>query len=386
MIALGEAPKHAFWQQLHVTDQRDGGLLLTALEQSEWSNGNLVSLCETRLAEFLGCKNALLVTNATVGLRMALLALDLRPGDEVIVPGMTWPSVPIAVLECGATPVAADVDSETYGISAATFRAVATSRTRAVIPTHLFCSQVDMPALLEEAESRSVYVIEDNAHGFGSRRSGRATGTLGEVGVLSFNQKKILSCGEGGCVVSNNDDLFDHIKAQREVDLDATTPPQRLAASAKISEFQAAVLIGQLEKLPGRLLTIETAAEALRDRLSHHPNVRPLQRLAGTELQSVYNFCFRLTNVSDIIRRRRGLSELLDDLPVAGAYPPLNSVKAIDLKHDARFHDVKARFCSPLPNCETAHFREAIRFPHHVLTLDQDIQNRVAEAIIRVAS
>lgn len=357
--------------------------LLSALRQDNWSNGEQVREFERRFAVFCGCKYALLVVNGTTALKLALLAAGIKPGDEVVVPGLTWPSVAIAVIECGAEPIPADIDNRTYGLSIDSVRVAITNKTRAIIPTHLFCSQTDLPPILELAHTKNIQVIEDAAHTAGARRFGQALGAFGTAGVFSFNQKKLLACGEGGCLVTNDNDLFSNAKALREVDPETELTPAGLPGTYMVSEFQAAVLLAQLEKLPDKLKHIEEQAEFLRSRLARINGIEVLARLPGTDLQTFYNFCFKAKSVDSIVWFRKALAAELS-LPMGGAYLPLSETRILDTTKDPRYQHLGKKLKTQLANCMRAHFNEAVRFHHSALTADEATMGEIEMAVAKV--
>lgn len=347
----------------HVIDEADERALLDALRSGEWSSAEATAQFERAFAEFCGAKHCLLVTSGTTALELALAAIGIGAGDEVIVPGMTWPSVPIAILRCGAEPVAVDIDLATFGMNADSVAAAVTPRTKAIIPTHLFSSQTDLPPILEIAATHHLTVIEDCAHSPGARRFGQVLGTFGDAAFFSFNQKKLLSCGEGGCLITNDSRIYDRALALREV------IPERavLSGTHLTSTFQAALLTSQLATLSARLQLMQDRAELLRDLLSHSDHVQPLARLPGTDLQTYYNFCFRVLGVRDIAAFRTSLAAKLD-LPMSGGYLPLSDTPAVGGRR--------------LRNCQIAHYEQAVRFRHPALRAEESEIHRIAEAIL----
>lgn len=382
-IEGGKPTRERPWPPLHYCDQADESLLLSALRQNNWSNGEQVREFERFFAAFCGCKYALLVVNCTTALKLALLAAGIKPGDEVIVPGVTWPSVAIAIIECGAEPVPADISSQTYGISVESVQKAMTEKTRAVIPTHLFCSQTDLTELLELTNARNIKVIEDCAHSVGARRFGKFLGTFGAAGVFSFNQKKLLACGEGGCLITNDEDLFVRAKAMREVSPDIESVPANLPGTHMVSEFQAAVLRTQLEQLPGRLSLIEQRAEFLRLRLNRIDGIEVLRRLPSTDMQTFYGFCFKAEGVKDIVWFRKALAAEIG-LPIGGAYIPLSESLVVDTSRDRRYSNLGSRLKKQLPNCMHAHYNEAVRFYHNALTADEASMIEIETAVAKV--
>jgi dTDP-4-amino-4,6-dideoxygalactose transaminase len=378
----GTPVRRGAWPDAHVIDTSDEEMLREALLYGEWSHGEWTERFERAFAAFCGARYCLLVTNGTAALKLALLAAGIRPGDEVIVPGMTWASVPLAVLECGAEPVPVDVDLDTMAITWPSVDAAISQRTAAVVPTHLFSSQCDLLPIVEEARRRGLFVIEDCAHAPGARRHGRMLGTFGDAAFFSFNQKKLLACGEGGCLVTNDASL--HAAAARLREVNPLAPAAgALSGTHLVSAFQAAVLLSQLEKYPPLLVRLERAGELLRRLLSEIEGIQPLARLPGTELQTFYNFCFRVSGAPDIVHFRQALAAELG-LPMGGGYLPLSDSPALCAEDDLRFMSRGRHLARVLPNCRRAHYEEAVRFAHRALRADDESLHLIAEAVAKV--
>ncbi len=383
-IEGGSPVRKTPWRALERADEVTRAHLLDALESDVWSNGRHVESFERAFAEMLECEFAHLTVNATTALKLALLALDIGPQDEVILPALTFPSVALAVLECGAVPVICDVDPNTYCMSAVTVAPAITSRTRAVLPTHLYCGLCDMPPILELARRFGLDVIEDCAHAPGARRRGSCAGSWGRAAVFSFNQKKILSCGEGGCLVTNDGDLSERVHWLRDFDTAATEPPKRMQRMGKISEFQGAVLLGQLSSLYARLQITQERAEKLREKLERLPGVRVLMRLDGTEIQTFYNFCFRIAHLPDATAFRSALSAELG-LKISASYMPLGNDPGLDCSREAQFRNQALRLESGgCPVANQAHRNEAMRFSGNHLYLDPACVEDIATAVEKV--
>ncbi len=177
--------------------------------------GKSVGLFEREFADYLGLAHAAAVPHGTSALHLAMLALDLRPGDEVIVPEATWVATAAPLAYLGAVPVFADADPRTWGIAAESLERCLSPRTRAVVTVDLYGGTPDMDALQAVLGDRPVPVLEDAAQAIGSSWRGRAAGTLGDVAVFSFHGTKTLTTGEGGMLVTDRDDLFARCPAAR---------------------------------------------------------------------------------------------------------------------------------------------------------------------------
>ena len=177
--------------------------------RSSWisSTGPFIKRFEERFASLCEAKSAIGVCNGTVALHLALLALDVRPGDEVLVPSMTYIATANAVRYVGAEPVFVDVDPQTWCMDPAAIEAAITPRTKGIIPVHLYGHPADMDAINHTAGVHGLWVVEDAAEAHLAKYKGRPTGGLAALGTFSFYGNKIFTCGEGGAVTVNNPQL-----------------------------------------------------------------------------------------------------------------------------------------------------------------------------------
>src|SRR5215471_19726055 len=157
-----------------------------------------------KFARFHGAKYGLAVANGTVAIEIALKAVGIRPGDEVIVPAYTWEGTVGPVMLLNAVPVFVDVDPDTYCLDARLIEKAITPKTRAVLPVHLAMNFADLDEILRIARSRNIAVIEDCAHAHGGQWRGKGAGASGDLGCFSFQSSKIITAGEGGAVITSN--------------------------------------------------------------------------------------------------------------------------------------------------------------------------------------
>ena len=200
-----------------------------------------------------GAKYGLCVANGTIALVAALQAAGIRFGDEVIVPAYTWDGTATAVLFAGGVPVFADVDADTYCLNVESVRQAITARTRAILPVHLAMRFADMDGLADLAREHNLKIIEDCAHVHGGEYNGRGAGSIGDLGCFSFQESKLMTAGEGGIVITSDLRQFEHLQSQVNCGRASRTDEfhQRvLGSNYRMTEFQAAVLIGQLDMLP----------------------------------------------------------------------------------------------------------------------------------------
>lgn len=229
---------------------------------SYWT-GDLCRQFEREFADWVGSKHAVSLANGTVALDIALKALGIGPGDEVVVSPRTFIASVSCVVNAGATPVFADVDRETQGLSAETIARVLSPRTKAIIPVHLGGTPCDMDPIMDLARAKGLKVIEDCAQAHGAMYRGRSVGTLGDIGAWSFCQDKIMTTGgEGGMVTTDNPALWsamwsfkDHGKSWEAVYERQHPPGPRLVHESigtnwRMLEMQAAIGLVQLRRMP----------------------------------------------------------------------------------------------------------------------------------------
>jgi perosamine synthetase len=231
---------------------REKEFVLDALD-SGWvsSIGKYIDEFEASFARYCGTEYALATSNGTTGLHLALAALGLQPGDEVIVPDLTFVATANAVAYTGATPILADIDPDTLCIDVASVRSLISERTRAIIPVHLYGHPADMDALMEIGDTHGLGIIEDAAEAHGAEYKGRRVGGLGKCGVFSFYGNKVITTGEGGMLTTNDREFYQRAKRLRD---HAMSPERRYfheerGFNYRITNLQAALGVAQLERI-----------------------------------------------------------------------------------------------------------------------------------------
>jgi 8-amino-3,8-dideoxy-alpha-D-manno-octulosonate transaminase len=228
---------------------------------------------EEELAEFLRARHCHLCSSGTAALSIALASCGVGAGDEVIIPPFTFVATAEAVLNAGAVPVFAEID-ETLGLNPAAVESVITPRTRAVLPVHMCGSMARIDEIKALCENKGLILIEDACQALGATLNGRALGTFGRMGCLSFDPVKTITCGEGGAVITNDDELYKVANAYADHGHDHTSNDRGLeghlilGSNYRISELNAAVGLAQLRKLNFILEKQRSHKRAIKDAIS----------------------------------------------------------------------------------------------------------------------
>ncbi|MBS1788146.1 MAG: DegT/DnrJ/EryC1/StrS family aminotransferase [Acidobacteria bacterium] len=288
-----------------IYDQREARALETVLESRNWGGypcpNDYAREFGKRFAEAHGAKYGIAVTNGTVSLELALQAAGIGAGDEVIVPAYTWEGTAAAVLFAGAAPVFVDVDPNSYCLDVNLIEAAITERTRAVIPVHLGFRFADMDAILEIATKHNLFVLEDCAHAHGGQWRGfnkedKGAGSIGHAGSFSFQTSKLMTAGEGGAVITSDINLADQVIRLAN----CGRPPRReskgepaLGHNYRLTEFQAAILLAQLERLEAQTLQRERQTQLLEEGLRQIEGISLLPRDPRITRQASYHYVFK---------------------------------------------------------------------------------------------
>jgi perosamine synthetase len=230
---------------------------VTECVESGWisSNGRFIKAFEEQFAEFCGTKHAITCSNGTVALHLALLAYGIGVGDEVIVPTLTYVASANAVTYCGARPVFVDSEAKTWNINPELIEAKITDKTKGIIVVHLYGHPVDMDAVIRIARKHNLVIIEDAAEAHGALYKGKIAGSLGDIATFSFYGNKIITTGEGGMVVTNNDEVAAKLRLLKGQGM---SPTQRywfpiVGYNYRMTNMQAAIGLAQIENIDWHL-------------------------------------------------------------------------------------------------------------------------------------
>ena len=373
-IIGGEPTRRKPYPSWPIYDKREEELLLQALRSGRWSvGGRFQEEFERRFAEFQHAKHALLCSSGTAALKIALKAMGLKPGDEVIIPAYTFIATATSALDLGLKVVYADIDPESYTIDPENVRNLITDRTRAIIPVHIAGRPADMDSLKELAEERGLMILEDAAQAHGAEWRGRRVGAIGDAGIFSFYQSKNITCGEGGAITTNSDELADKAWSLRNVGRPRTGPwyEHRIYGwNYRITEFQAAILLAQLEKAPKLMEKREEGAQILDKLLSELDGITPLKKdkRITRHAYHLYIFKYDRREFADLPKEKFVEALKAEGIPCNSGYKPL---------YDYPFLPP----CKPLPNVEKASREEAIWIPQYVLLSEKEDLEDVQKAV-----
>lgn len=340
--------------------------------ESTWisSVGKYVDEFEKKFAEFCGTKYAITCANGTVALHLALLACGIKPGDEVIVPTLTYIASANAVSYCGASPVFVDSEEKTWNIDPEKMEEKITDRTKAIMVVHLYGHPVNMEQVMKLAEKYNLYVIEDAAEAHGAEYKGEKVGAIGHIGCFSFFGNKIITTGEGGMITTNDNKLDEKIRLLRNQGMDPTKKYwfPVIGYNYRMTNLQAAVGLGQLENIQFHLKKRRTVATLY----DHY--LKPLGKFIETPKEqswarhSFWMYSILLKNRAKVDRDQ--FMNLLrnDGIETRPIFYPMHTLPP--------YQETEGRF----PIAENI-ARRGVNLPTHALLTEEEIQY-IAERIL----
>lgn len=245
--------------------------VVAVLKSGMLVQGENVKKLEDSIADYLDVKHAVAVSNGTASLHLALIALGVGPGDEVIVPALSFMATANVVELVGATSIFVDIDEETFNINVEQIEEKITSKTKAIIPVHEFGLACDIEGVMKIAGKYDLHVIEDAACALGAKSNNRFVGTFGEVGSFSFHPRKAITGGEGGLIVTNNDELAKRFRILRNHGISVEANRMEFVEAGynyRLTDIQAALILSQFQRLDKILLAKEKLANIYLDLLS----------------------------------------------------------------------------------------------------------------------
>lgn len=359
-------------------------------------------------AAYHGVPHCVPTASGTASLLIAFEALGIRPGDEVLIPGLTWVACATAVANLGAVPVLVDVEPDTLCIAPDAIEKAITPATRAILAVHLYSAVADLGRLRDIAERHGLELIEDCAQAHGAVWEGRRVGTVGRLGVFSMQQGKVLTCGEGGAVLTREPELYrrlQQLRADGRVlapqapaigDMELLETGEVTGSNRCLSELHAAVLLAQLSQLEEQNRHRRRNARRL-DELLRQVGWHPQTSSAGTTARTYYRYVAafdeeELDGAGDQTGDR--IAEALSGrlgFRVMRTYLPLNRSPLYRPSTRTRYH-IDASFLRrldpsrfALPECDRA-WRRCLTLPHSVLLAEPERMEQIAQAFDEVRS
>jgi len=315
------------------------------VRSGEWSwYGPHERAFSAEFAGFCGAKYCMLMSNGTVTIQCALQGVGVKPGDDVIVPGLTWCATAQAAFDIGANVVLVDIDPETYCIDPKAIEAAITEKTTAIVPVHLYGCMCDMDAIMDIARRYNLKVVEDVAHQHGGiwrlttpeGTVNKVAGAIGDAGSFSFQQSKVLTCGEGGAVICSDDEVHNVIHSLKHVGWlpDRATPGNHYGHNYRGTELQAVLLRGGLRRLPEHLPQREAAALYLAAELEKmNGPLRAAKRDPRVVRQSYYAMTmhFDIKKAGGLTKDQYAQALWAEGYPFGGTYWPVYQAPLLNL-------------------------------------------------------
>jgi dTDP-4-amino-4,6-dideoxygalactose transaminase len=378
-----------------VFDNNDVQAVTQVVLSGQWGNPDckgLVEKFETEFASYCGSKYAIACVNGSVALRLAVIALGVKPGDEVIVPPYTFIATASIVIEANCVPVFVDIHPDTYNLDPLKIEAAITTRTKAIIPVHFAGQACDMEQIMGIAKKHNLFVIEDAAHAHGGEYKGKKLGSIGHAGCFSFQSSKNLNAGEGGLVVTDDERLFDMMNSLRNVGRvkDGQWYEHHFAGcNYRITQLQAALLSTQLQRLDEQTRTRDENGKYLSDLLKDIDGIEPLTRGHGETMHTYHLYILRYDASKFNGLPKKEFSEMLaaEGVPAFMGYPrPVYEQPLFQQKHFMCYAipdyvDYSKVNC---PVAERACYQEAVWILQHAMLGSKGDMDLFAEAIRKI--
>ena len=380
-----------------VFDEREVQAVAETVRSGNWGGfpepGPNAARFEDAFAAYQGARHGILMVNGTVTMEVALKSLGIGWGDEVIVPALTFAATAYAPMAAGALPIIVDVTPETWTIDPALVEAAITPKTRAIMPVHLGHQMADMDRIMQIATAHGLAVVEDCAHAHGQMWNGAGAGCIGQFGSFSHQSSKILTSGEGGTLLTNDDGLarrahsiIDCGRAKDDAEQEYT-----FGANYRLGELHAALLVTQMERFEEQRAQREETATYFEEIAVHVPGVRIMPRDRRISRWSFYNYLFAIEPESFAGATNEVVAYALEREGVAAEvqYPPMSRY---DLFQPSRSRlPVAVEFAERLdpstmsfPVAEEAGLRRSIYLQENVFRAGREGIDDVVEALAKV--
>ena len=376
-------------------DEREIQAVTDVVRSGDWGGfpepGRNAARFEEAFAAYQGATHGILMANGTITMEVALKALGIGWGDEVIIPALTFAATAYAPIAAGALPVIVDVAPDTWCIDPDLVEAAITERTHAIIPVHLGHQMADMDRIVEIAKKHGLAIVEDCAHAHGQQWQGRGAGCIGDFGSFSHQSSKILTAGEGGSLLTNDDDLAR--RAHSIIDCgrpkDAADKEYTFGANYRLGELHAALLVVAMERFPAQLAERAENGKRFEELVAQIPGVRVMPADPRITRWSFYNYILAIDPDAFAGRTNQVvcLAMEAEGVPAEVQYPPMNRYELFQpslsrLPVCVEFADRLDPQTMSFPVAEAAGLRESIYFMEDVF---RDGQAGVQDAVDALA-
>jgi len=384
-----------------VYSQREAQALKQVLTSRNWGGYPFPNARADRFArkfaQVHGAKYGMTVANGTIAIEVALKAIGIKPGDEVIVPAYTWEGTVGPVLLLNAVPVFVDIDPETYCLDSKKIEQAITPKTRAILPVHLAMRFADLDEIMRIARACNIAVIEDCAHAHGGSWRNKGAGATGDLGCFSFQSSKLMTAGEGGALITSDLEYFERAQSYVNCGRASATDKfrQRLIGfNYRITEFQAAILEAQLERLEEQTKVRQRNMEHFEKRLRGTPGLSFLKPDARNSRIAAYQYVFKyLPEHFAGIPRSAFLAALeMEGIPCDGLfYEPVyrSALFPLDPRDYpalswGRPEPLNLKTMYRCPVSERAAYKEAVWLPHHIFLGSRKDAEDIAAAVLKI--
>jgi dTDP-4-amino-4,6-dideoxygalactose transaminase len=377
-----------------IWDDHERTNLLETLDAGGWwqGNGNKAATFAAEFAAYHGATYGMALTNGTHTLEAALAACDVGDGDEVIVPGMTFIASASAALAVNATPVLVDIDPDTLCIDPAAAEAAITPRTKAIVAVHVAGAACNLDALTDLCARHGLRLIEDCAHAHGTFWRGRGVGSWGDFGSFSMQRSKLMTAGEGGVLICNDEQLRDRAWAYADcgrVKGEWFYHHATYGSNLRMTEWQGAVLLGQLQRFAEQNRVRNDNAVALNTALDEIPGIRAPRRDPRMDSQGNYCFVFHYDaeQFAGLPLRQFEKALAAEGIPLGVSYPALSDLAVFRNRNFAP----RLREHAPTIDYSTLHLPRAehaaastVWLQHRMLLASREDVLDVARAVARI--
>ncbi len=380
-----------------IFDETDVNGVADVVRSGKWDfRGPVEQEFEKKWAAFNHAKYGVACTSGTHAIRIALEVLGVGAGDEVIVPALTWQATAASVLDVNAVPILVDIDPTTYTIDPKKIEEAITPRTKCIIPVHLYCRVADMDAIRAIADKYKLYILEDCSHSHGSKWRGKNIGTLGDIGAFSLQGSKLLTTGDGGALLTNEQKYYDLLQSCKICGRPSYEgAPTIQSGNFRMTEMQASIGLTQLARLKAQNDARVKTMKRLEKDLKGIDCVETLRHPDGVTYQAAYIYAFKyLSEKAEGVDRDVFFDAVRAELSTDAfnhTYIPLTD-SPLYRPFSKQTHKISAEYCKAIdpsrfsaPEADKAYYKEGVTLFHTIFLGPEKNVDLIADAIAKVS-